>query len=94
MNRRSTLTAQYFEAYLQKDRESMADVRKALSDFNSQAPAPAKINGEELQKILHEKNKRARLDTLGINENPKWRPEERKLQESYGMKRGGVGAGY
>lgn len=94
MNRRSNLTAQYFEAYLQKDRESMADIRKALSDFNSQAPAPAKINGEELQKILHEKNKRARLDTLGINENPKWRPEERKLQESYGMKRGGVGAGY
>ena len=65
------------------DREALADVRKAIIDYNNNLPvAGLRITGEELNRGIKARAKARRLEELGLPRSRKMVPLYRSLEEA------------
>jgi hypothetical protein len=82
-NRRNTLTAQYFEALQNHDREAIADVQLEIQRFNRDAPAAIKLSASTLKSSMKTRRQNAMADTQGRDVNKKWAPAANDVRKLY-----------
>ena len=78
--RRSGLKRHYWEAWRQKDREGVADVRKAVEEFNAEVPSPAlKITGKEINLSIKARVKARAMEEKGLTGGKRYQGLDKEL---------------
>jgi hypothetical protein len=82
--RRGMLMAQYWQALRTKDKEGIADVRKAIRKYNASIPDPAfMLTPQMLRSSMMERSKRQALSQRGLPRNLRHTRSYEELRELY-----------
>ena len=85
--RKSLLANNYYAKYIMKDREAIADVRKAIKKYNESVPSPKMRLGLDTLKKSEEARLKSEQRETGLQSKTKMMEDSvREVREQYGLK--------